>query len=251
MTKALEGRTALVTGASGGIGAAIAKALAAGGATVIVHYRGNPQKADQVVAEIAATGGKAWPASADIADPEAIAGLFAAIGQRHDRLDIVVNGAGVFAAHPLSAVTAEHFNHLFGINVLGLLLVTQAALPLFGDDGGSIINIGSLSGSMASPGQSIYAGTKGAVDAITRSLSKELGPRRIRVNAVNPGAVETPGLDGSGFMSASMRERILASTPLGRIGQPDDVASIVTFLASDAARWVNGQIILAAGGLTY
>lgn len=251
MTTPLDGRIALVTGASGGIGAGIAKGLAAAGAAVIVHYGSNRAKADAVVAEIAARGGSAWAAQADIADPEAVAELFAEVARRHGRLDALVNNAGVFEARPLAVVTAELFSRLFLINVLGVLLASQAALPLFGEAGGSIINVGSLSGRMASPGQSVYAASKGAVDAITLSLSKELGPRGIRVNSLNPGAVETAGLDASGFLSAAMRERVLAATPLGRIGRPDDIAAIATFLASDTSRWVNGQIIFAAGGLTY
>lgn len=251
MTRTLHGRTALVTGASGGIGAGIARGLAAAGAAVVVHYGSNRAGADAAVAAISARGGSAWAAQADIADPEAVTGLFAEVARRHGSLDVLVNNAGVFEAKPLVAVTAEQFGRVFGINVFGVLLATQAALSLFGEAGGSVINIGSLSGRMASPGQSVYAGTKGAVDAITLSLSKELGPRGIRVNALNPGATETSGLAGSGFMSDVMRERVLAATPLGRIAQPDDIADIAVFLASDAARWVNGQIICAAGGLTY
>lgn len=251
MSNTLQGRTALVTGASGGIGAGIAKSLAAAGAAVIVHYGNSRAKADRVAAEIAERGGVASTAQADIADPAGVANLFAEVGKRHGKIDILVNNAGVFESAPLAKVTLKQFGRLFEINVLGVLLATQAALPLFGEIGGSIINIGSLSGRMASPNQCVYAGTKGAVDAITLSLSKELGPRKVRVNGVNPGAVETAGLDASGFMSDAMRQRVLASTPLGRVGQPDDIAEIVTFLASDAARWVNGQIIFAAGGLTY
>lgn len=250
MPTMLHGRVAVVTGASGGIGAAIAESLAAAGATVVIHYGRNRAKADELVAHITAEGGNASTASADMTDPDAIAALFAQVGERHGQLDVLVNNAGIFADGPLQAVTADKFQRLFGTNVLGPLLSIQAALPLFGNKG-SVVNIGSLSGRMASPNQSLYAGTKGALDAITLSLSKELGPRGIRVNALNPGAVETPGLKESGFMSPAMRERVLASTPLGRIGQPDDIAAIATFLASDAARWINGQIIFAAGGLTY
>lgn len=251
MSDILVGKTALVTGASKGIGAGIAKGLADAGAAVVVHYATSRSEADAVVSQITENGGAAWAIQGDVSKSEGVARMFAEVGQRHHRLDVLVNNAGVFAAGPIDKVTTEQFDRLFNINVLGLLLATQAALPLFGESGGSIINIGSLSGRMASPNQSIYAGTKGAVDAITLSLSKELGARKIRVNGLNPGAVETEGLSGSGFLNENMKARILASTPLGRIGQPKDIANVTVFLASDESYWINGQIIFAAGGLTY
>jgi 3-oxoacyl-[acyl-carrier protein] reductase len=250
MTSSLTGKTALVTGGSKGIGAGIATDFALAGATVVLTYASDRAGADEITAAITARGGRAWAVQGDVSKPEDVKRVLAEVGERHERLDVLVNNAGVYEAAPLGEVTVEQFDRLFSVNVLGLLLMTQAALKLFGPTGGSIINIGALSGRMGSPGLSVYAGTKGALDAITLSLSKELGPRRIRVNAINPGAVETEGVARSGFLEAR-RDMIVASTPLGRVGQPEDIARIAEFLASDAAGWVNGQILFAAGGLTY
>lgn len=251
MAKDLMGKIALVTGASKGIGAGTARALATAGATVIVNYASDRSGAEDVVAAILSNGGQAWAVHADVSQPQDIKRMFADITAKHKRLDVLVNNAGVYCAQPLEALRPEDFHFMYDINVLGLLLVTQAALPLFGPDGGSIVNIGAVSGRMASPGIAAYAGSKGAVDTITLSLSKELGARHIRVNALNPGSIETPGLAGGMFMQGPMRDRVLAATPAGRLGEPSDIADAVAFLASNASRWINGQIIAAAGGLTY
>jgi 3-oxoacyl-[acyl-carrier protein] reductase len=251
MTDLLDRKTALVTGASRGIGAGIAKGLATARATVVVNYATNRADADAVVDEIKACGGTAWAVQADVSKHDDVARMFAEVAERVERLDILVNNAGIHAAEPIEAVTAEHFHKLFDINVLGLLLTTQAAIPLFGASGGSIINISALASRMSSPDMSVYAGTKGAVDAITLSLSKELGPKKIRVNSINPGSIETEGLAKSGFAAGDMRDLILSGTPLGRLGRPEDIANIAILLASDEAYWINGQIIFAAGGLTY
>jgi 3-oxoacyl-[acyl-carrier protein] reductase len=246
----LANKIALVTGASKGIGAGIAKGLALAGATVVVNYSSSKSGADKVVADIAAAGGKAVALQGDFSKQDDITRVYAAIREQFGRLDVLVNNAGVYAMMPLEQVTAEEFHRQFGLNVLGLLLSTQAALPLFGPDGGSIINIGSVVASMAPPNSAIYSGTKGAVDSITISLSKELGARKIRVNSLNPGMVETEGATALGFIESDFAKQVAAMTPLGRIGQPDDIAKIAVFLASDMAGWVNGQQILAAGGQT-
>ncbi|WP_158743844.1 SDR family NAD(P)-dependent oxidoreductase [Acidisphaera sp. L21] len=246
----LANKIALVTGASKGIGAGIAKALAQAGATVAVNYSSSKAGADKVVAEIQAAGGKAVALQGDFSKQQDITRVYAAIREQFGRLDVLVNNAGVYAMMPLEQVTAEEFHRQFGLNVLGLLLSTQAALPLFGPEGGSIINIGSVVATMAPPNSAIYSGTKGAVDSITISLSKELGARKIRVNSLNPGMVETEGATALGFIDGDFAKQVAAMTPLGRIGQPDDIAKIAVFLASDMAGWVNGQQILAAGGQT-
>lgn len=250
MSNVLEGKTAVVTGGSKGIGAGIAKGLAAAGASVVVNYASSAAGADAVVCEIVSAGGRAWSVQGDVSTSEDVVRIFSEVARRHDRLDILVNNAGIYKATPIEDVTPEDFRQVFEVNVLGLLLTTQAALPLFGASGGSIINISALAGQLAWPGVSVYGGTKGAIDAITRSLSKELGARQIRVNAISPGAVETEGLSGGGFFSDSMKARILGSTPLGRFGRPEDIANAAVFLASDASCWIDGQIIQAAGGLT-
>jgi 3-oxoacyl-[acyl-carrier protein] reductase len=243
----LQGKVALVTGASKGIGAAIARELAGRGAAVAVNYSGSKSGADKVVADIQAAGGKAIAVQANLADPDSIGPLIETVVKQLGPISILVNNAGVYEFAPMEAITREHFYKLFSVNVLGLLLTTQAALRHFSPQGGSIINIGSVAadgiGSAA-----VYSGTKGAVDSITASLAQELGARKIRVNAVNPGMIETEGVQAAGFLGSDFHKEAVARTPLGRIGQPGDVATIAGFLASDDGAWVNGQFIQAAGG---
>ncbi|MBS0632350.1 MAG: glucose 1-dehydrogenase [Verrucomicrobia bacterium] len=247
--RALSGKIALVTGASKGIGASIAKHLAAAGASVVVNYASSKTGADQVVAEITAAGGKAVAIKGDVSQPAEITQLLAAVKKTYGKLDILVNNAGVYEFAPLEAVTPEHFHRQFNINVLGLLLTTQAALPLFPATGGSVINIGSVVSRVTPPNSAVYTGTKGAVDAITGVLSKELGARKIRVNALNPGMIETEGAHAAGFIGSDFSTEIVKQTPLGRIGQPADIAGIAVFLASDESGWLTGELINAGGGL--
>jgi len=246
----LSGKVALVTGASKGIGAGIAKHLAAAGAAVAVNYATSKEGADKVVAEIEAAGGKAAALQGDFSKADDVKRVFETIRERHGKLDILVNNAGVYGFGPIEQVTEEHFHWQFNLNVLGLLLATKEAVGLFGAEGGSVINIGSVVGAMSVPGASVYSATKGAVNSITVSLSKELGSRKIRVNALNPGLVETEGVHSAGFMGTPWEEEIIKNTPLGRVGQPDDIAKVAVFLASDAAGWVTGQLIHASGGQT-
>ena len=246
----LTNKVALVTGASKGIGAAIAKHLAAEGAEVIVNYASSKSGAEAVVAEIVKAGGKAYAVQGDFSKPEEITKTFAAIKAKHGKLDVLVNNAGVYAFGPIETITPEDFHRQFNLNVLGLLFATQAAVPLFGEAGGSVINIGSLVGSMPPPTSSIYSATKGAVDNLTISLSKELGPKKIRVNSLNPGLTITEGVTSVGFHEGDFYNHAVATTPLGRIGQPDDIAKVAVFLASEDSGWLTGQVILAAGGNT-
>jgi len=244
----LTGKVAIVTGASKGIGAAIAKSLAAAGASVVVNYASSKTGAETVVAEIGAAGGKAVAVRGDVskaADAKAI--VDAAIAQ-FGRLDILVNNSGVYGFSPLESITEEDFHRHFNVNVLGLLLTTQAASKHLGE-GSSIINIGSVVTRITPPGSAIYTGTKGAVDAITGVLSRELGPRKIRVNALNPGMIETEGTHAAGFIGSDFEAGAVAQTPLGRIGQPNDIASIAVFLASDDSYWLTGEQLLAGGGV--
>jgi 3-oxoacyl-[acyl-carrier protein] reductase len=244
----LKGKVAVVTGASKGIGAAIAKALAAEGAAVVVNYASSKAGADAVVDSITTAGGKAVAAHGDVsksADAQAI--IDAAI-KTFGRLDILVNNSGVYEFSPLAAITEAQFHKMFDINVLGLLLTTQAAAKHLGE-GGSIINIGSGVTSLLPPESAVYTGTKGAVDAITGVLAAELGPRKIRVNAINPGIVETEGTHSAGFIGSDFERAFVAQTPLGRAGQPGDIASIAVFLASDDAGWLTGERLVASGGL--
>ncbi|MEY2170072.1 MULTISPECIES: glucose 1-dehydrogenase [unclassified Rhodanobacter] len=244
----LTGKVAIVTGASKGIGAAIAKSLAAAGASVVVNYASSKAGAEAVVAEIDAAGGKAVAVRGDVskaADANAI--VDAAIAQ-FGRLDILVNNSGVYGFSPLESITEEDFHRHFNVNVLGLLLTTQAASKHLGE-GSSIINIGSVVTRITPPGSAIYTGTKGAVDAITGVLSRELGPRKIRVNALNPGMIETEGTHAAGFIGSDFEAGAVAQTPLGRIGQPNDIASIAVFLASDDSYWLTGEQLLAGGGV--
>ena len=244
----LANKVALVTGASKGIGASIAKHLAAAGATVVVNYATSKSGADKVVSEITSAGGKASAVQGDFSKPEDITSTFAEIKKQHGKLDILVNNAGVYAFSPIADVNPEEFHRQFNLNVLGLLLATKAAAELIGADGGTVINIGSAVATMAPAFSSIYSATKGAVDSITIALSKELGPRRIRVNSLNPGDVATEGTQD--FMTSGLFEQLTKTTPLGRIGQPEDIGRIAVFLASEDAYWVNGQRIIAAGGQT-
>ncbi len=245
--KNLQGKVALVTGASKGIGAAIARELASSGAAVAVNYAGGKDGAEKLVAEIKAAGGKAIAVQADLGNPDSIGPLVSKVASELGPIDILVNNAGIYEFNPIEGVTPEHFHKQFNVNVLGLLLTTQAALNHFSPKGGSIINIGSVAAAGV-PTASVYSATKGAVDSITVSLSKELGSRKIRVNSLNPGMVETEGVHSAGFIGSDFHKQTEAETPLGRIGQPQDIATIATFLASDESYWVNGQTIKAAGG---
>jgi 3-oxoacyl-[acyl-carrier protein] reductase len=247
----LKGKVAVVTGASKGIGASIAEHLAAQGASVVVNYATSKSGADAVVKRITAKGGKATAVQADVSKPKDITRLFAETKAAYGKLDVLVNNAGVYEFLPLEGVSSEHFHKLFDLNVLGLLLTTQEAVKLMGNGGGSIINIGSAAGSMPPPTASVYSATKAAVDAITVALSKELGPRNIRVNSLNPGMVETEGVHSAGFIGSDFHKTIESQTPLGRIAQPDDISGAAVFFASDAAGWVTGQTLLVAGGETH
>ncbi|WP_049620593.1 glucose 1-dehydrogenase [Frateuria defendens] len=244
----LKDKVAVVTGASKGIGAAIAKSLAAEGASVVVNYASSRAGADKVVAEIEAAGGKAVAVGGDIAKAAEAQAIVDAAVERFGRLDILVNNSGVYEFAPLEAITEEQFHRQFNVNVLGLLLTTQAAAKHLGE-GASIINIGSLATRIVPPASAVYAGTKGAVDAITGVLAQELGPRKIRVNAVNPGLIETEGVHTAGVIGSDLETLTVTKTPLGRIGQPKDIASIVTFLASDDSYWLTGEQLVAAGGM--
>lgn len=247
--KKLHKKVALVTGASKGIGAAIAKQLAKDGATVIVNYASSREDADRVVAEIVQASGRAQAVQADVSNSLDVKALFKAIEHEHGHLDILVNNAGVYSTGPLAEVTQEEFNRQFNLNVLGLIQCTQAAVAIFNPAGGSIINISSSVTSFTPANSTVYTASKSAVDAITRTLANELGPRKIRVNSVNPGLVVTEGVHASGFFEDAFREKIEAITPLGRIGQPQDIAPAVAFLASQDAGWITGEILIIAGGL--
>ena len=244
----LKGKVAVVTGASKGIGASIAEHLAAAGASVVVNYATSKSGAESVVDRIKAAGGNAGAIQGDVSKPADIAKLFAETKQKYGKLDILVNNAGVYEFLPLEAITPQHFHKQFDLNVLGLLLTTQEAVKLMGADGGSIVNISSIVGPMPVPNAAVYSATKASVDAITVSLAGELGPKKIRVNAVNPGMVETEGLHTAGFAEGDFRRQMEATTPLGRIAQPDDIAKAVVFFASDDAGWVTGQTLLVTGG---
>jgi 3-oxoacyl-[acyl-carrier protein] reductase len=244
----LTGKVAVVTGASKGIGASIAEHLAAEGASVVVNYASSQSGADAVVKRITGNGGKAISVQADVSKPKDIARLFAETKGAYGKLDILVNNAGVYEFLPLESVTAEHFHKQFDLNVLGLLLTTQEAVKLIGAEGGSIINISSISGVMPVQTASVYSATKAAVDAITVALSKELGPKKIRVNSLNPGMVETEGFHSGGIAESEYRKKVESVTPLGRIAQPEDIARAAVFFASDDAGWVTGQTLILAGG---
>jgi 3-oxoacyl-[acyl-carrier protein] reductase len=244
----LEGKVALVTGASKGIGAAIAKALAAQGAAVVVGYASSRDAAEAVVTAIRAAGGRAVSAGGDVSQAAEAAALLETTVNEFGRLDILVNNSGVYGFAPIEEITEEDFHQQFNINVLGLLLVTQAAVPLLGE-GASIINIGSGVTTLTPAMTAVYSGSKGAVDAITGVLARELGPRGIRVNAINPGYTETEGTHSAGITGSEMEKSLVTLTPLGRGGKPEDIADIAVFLASDDARWLTGERLVASGGL--
>ena len=247
-TKTLDGKVAVVTGASKGIGAGIAKHLAAAGAAVVVNFSSSKEGADKVVDEITKRGGKAFAVQADVAKKKDIERLFAETKKAFGRLDILINNAGVYEFVPLENVTEEHFHKHFDVNVLGPLLATQEATKYFGSEGGSIINISSSASVSAPAVASVYSATKAALDTITKSLAKELGPRKIRVNAINPGMVETEGVRAGGFLGSDFQKMFEAQSALGRIGQPDDIAPAVVFLASPDSRWITGETLVVSGG---
>ena len=244
----LKNKVAVVTGASKGIGAAIAKALAAEGASVVVNYASSKAGADKVVAAITAAGGKAVAVGGDVSKAAEAQGIIEAAIRNYGRLDVLVHNSGVYEFAPIEAVTEQQFHKIFNINVLGLILTTQAAVKHLGE-GGSIINIGSVVSRITPPNSVVYTGTKGAVDAITGVLARELGPKKIRVNALNPGMVETEGSRSAGFIGSDFEAGTVGQTPLGRVGQPGDIASVAVFLASDDSAWLTGEQLLAGGGL--
>jgi len=245
----LEEKVAVVTGASKGIGAEIARRLAAEGASVVVNYASSKEGAERVVEAIARAGGKAVAVRADLSREEDVRRLFARTKEAFGRLDILVNNAGVYEFAPLDEVTVEHYRRQYDLNVLGLVLATQEAARLIGPEGGSIINISSSAATYAPPSASVYSGTKAAVDSITKSLAKELGPRKIRINSINPGMVETEGTHALGIPDGEFRKQVEAQSPLGRIGQPRDIAPAAVFLASEDASWITGETLYVAGGL--
>ncbi|HWL10881.1 MAG TPA: glucose 1-dehydrogenase [Planctomicrobium sp.] len=248
MSKKLAGQVAVVTGASKGIGAEIALQLAQAGATVAVNYSSSKSGADAVVARIEEAGGKAIAVQADLSKPEQIEHLFVEADKAFGRLDILVNNAGIYEFGSLEEINPEHFHKQFNINVLGLLLATQAAVKRMGPDGGSVINISSTISKVAIPGAAVYSGTKGAVDAITRSLSAELGPRKIRVNGIGPGMVETEGAHAVGVIESDFRKQVESNTSLGRIGQTQDIAPLAIYLASSDSAWMTGETLFVNGG---
>jgi 3-oxoacyl-[acyl-carrier protein] reductase len=245
----LNGKVAVVTGASKGIGAGIAKEFGEAGAAVIVNYASSKTDADKVVNEITKRGGKAVAVQGSVTKKDDVEKLFAAAEKAFGKLDILVNNAGVYEFVPLEDVTEQQFHKMFDTNVLGMLLATQEALKHFNAEGGSIVNIGSLASSLTPPTAVVYNATKGAVDAITRTLAKELGPRKIRVNSINPGMVITEGAVAGGYTEGEMRNMFESMTPLGRVGETDDIAPAAVFFASDDSKWVTGETLLIAGGL--
>jgi 3-oxoacyl-[acyl-carrier protein] reductase len=248
MSKKLEGKVAVVTGASKGIGAEIARQLAAAGAAVVVNYASSKAGADKVVADITGKGGKAVAVGGDVSKAAEAEGIIEAAVKTYGRLDVLVNNSGVYEFAPLEAVTPELFHRMFDVNVLGLLLTTRAAVKHLGA-GASVINISSAVTRITPPHSAVYAGTKGAVDAITGVLAKELGPKKIRVNALSPGLIETEGTVGAGFIGSEFEKEAIKSTPLGRGGTVGDIASVAVFLASDDSGWITGEQLLASGGV--
>jgi 3-oxoacyl-[acyl-carrier protein] reductase len=248
-TKKLAGKVAIVTGASKGIGAAIAKQLADEGAAVVVNYASSKEGADRVVGEISGKGGKAIAVQANVAKQAEIDRLFAETKKIFGRLDILVNNAGIYEFSPLEGVTEEHFHKHFDLNVLGLILASKEAVRYFDSAGGSIINISSIAGTTAPANASVYSATKAAVDAVTKSLASELGSRNIRVNSISPGMVETEGVHAAGIMESDFRKQVESKAPLGRIGQPKDIAPAAVFLASSDSAWMTGETLYITGGL--
>jgi 3-oxoacyl-[acyl-carrier protein] reductase len=244
----LKGKVAVVTGASKGIGAGIAKSLAAEGASVVVNYSSSKTGADAVVSAITAAGGKALAVKGDVSKAAEAEGLIDAAIKNFGRLDILVNNSGVYEFAPIESSTEEQYDKMFNVNVRGLLLTTRAAVKYLGE-GASIINIGSVASSVTPPNSAVYTGTKGAVDAITGVLANELGPKKIRVNSINPGVVETEGVHAAGIMGSDFEKGAVAQTPLGRVGQADDIAAVATFLASNDSKWLTGELVRAGGGL--
>jgi 3-oxoacyl-[acyl-carrier protein] reductase len=244
----LKDQVAIVTGASKGIGAGIAKALAAEGASVVVNYSSSKSGADTVVAEIVKKGGKAVAVQADVSKQADITRLFVETKKAYGRLDVLVNNAGIYDFAPIEAVTEDSFHKQFNLNVLGLILSSQAAVKHFGPAGGNIINISSVVSTIAPPNTSVYSATKGAVDAVTKSLAKELGPRKIRVNSINPGLVITEGVQGAGFEGSDFQKDFEAKAPLGRVGLPKDIAPAAVFLASNDSAWMTGETLVISGG---
>src|SRR5690349_5321423 len=247
--KKLSGKVAVVTGASKGIGAEIAKQLAANGASVVVNYASSKTGAAAVVDAISKRGGEAIAVQADISKQSDINRLLAQAKKQFGRVDILVNNAGIYEFAPLENVTEQHFRKQFDLNVLGLILASQAAAKKFGPKGGAIVNISSVVSGKGIPNASVYSATKGAVDALTRSLAVELGPRKIRVNTINPGMVETEGVHAAGIAESDMRKQVEAVTPLGRIGQPRDIAGAALFLASSESEWITGETFVVSGGM--
>jgi len=249
MSKKLEGKVAVVTGASKGIGASIAKALAGEGASVVVNYSSSKQGADRVVAEIVGHGGKAIAVQGDVAKQAHIERLFSEAQKAFGRLDILVNNAGVYEFAPLEEVTEDFFHKQFNVNVLGLLLTTKEAVKHMASEGGSVINIGSSASSMRPPNSTVYTASKAAVEAITGVLAKELGPRKIRVNSINPGMIETEGVHAAGFIDSDFRKWVESQSPLGRIGQTEDISPTAVYLASDDSKYLTGEIVRVTGGI--
>jgi 3-oxoacyl-[acyl-carrier protein] reductase len=248
MAGSLSGKVAIVTGASKGIGAEIARKLASQGASVVVNYSTSKAGADKVVAAIKAAGGKAVAIQADVSKEADVRRMFAESKQAFGRVNVLVNNAGVYEFAPIEEFTPEQYRRMFDLNVLGLLLTTREAVKQFGPEGGNIVNIGSVAATAAPATGSVYSATKGAVDTITKSLAKELGPRKIRVNSVNPGMIETEGTRSQGITTGEFGKQTASQTPLGRIGRPEDVAPVVAFVASDDAGWITGETMVVSGG---
>jgi 3-oxoacyl-[acyl-carrier protein] reductase len=244
----LKGKVAVVTGASKGIGAGIAKSLGAAGASVVVNYASSRDGADRVVAEIAAKGGKAIAVKGDVAKSADVQHIFAETKKAFGRIDVLVNNAGVYAFSPLENITEDDFHRHFDTNVLGTILATKEAAKHFSADGGSVINVSSIVSQEPVPGAAVYSATKGAIDTLTRVLAAELGPRKIRVNVIAPGGVETEGTHTAGVVGGDFEKQIISRTALGRFGQPDDIAKVALFLASDESAWLTGERLAASGG---